>query len=340
MKKISYAFCLLFALFVMAQKSRAQDPHFSQFFVSPLTLNPAYTGNFNGTYRFSGNFKKQWPTVNNAFTTSTAAIDFSILSKNLPEKDTWGVGLMAVNDQSGNKILNNSFYTVSTAYSKTLDEDGMHQLSIGFQGTFASKRLDVRRADFEDELTALGFTGITTEAFANNPFSINYIDINTGFMYALSTNGDNSFYIGGSVYHVNRPSESFNGGNYLLNTRTTVHGGTYFPIGQYSFFHASIMHQVQGAAKETIAGGTFSHNLSASNEQPLELYAGAWYRLGDALIPYLGIEINHFRIGVSYDINTSTLRPASFSRGGTELSIIYVNPFSDPLKRKINCPKF
>ncbi len=331
-------FCL--AIMLMASSLRAQDPHFSQFFVSPLTLNPAYTGKFSGTYRFSGNFKKQWPTVNNAFTTSTAAIDFSILDKNLPENDTWGVGLMAVNDQSGNKILNNSFYTLSTAYTKTLDEDGMHQLAIGFQGTYASKRLDVRRADFEDELTALGFTGMTTEAFANSPFSINYLDINTGFIYSLSTNGDNGFYIGGSVYHVNRPSESFNGGNYLLNTRTTLHGGSYFPIGQYGFFHASIMHQVQGAAKETIAGGAFSYTMGGSPESPLDLYAGAWYRLGDALIPYMGIEVNHFRIGVSYDINTSTLRPASISRGGTELSIIYINPFSDPLKRKINCPKF
>jgi type IX secretion system PorP/SprF family membrane protein len=303
-------------------------------------LNPAYTGKFNGTYRFSGNFKKQWPTVNNAFTTSTAAIDFSILDKNLPDNDTWGVGLMAVNDQSGNKILNNSFYTLSTAYTKTLDEDGMHQLAIGFQGTYASKRLDLRRADFEDELTALGFTGMTTEAFTNSPFPINYLDINTGFMYSLSTNGDNSFYIGGSVYHVNRPSESFNGGNYLLNTRTTLHGGSYFPLGQYAFFHASIMHQVQGVAKETIAGAAFSYTMGGSAENPFELYAGAWYRFGDALIPYMGIEVNHFRIGVSYDINTSTLKPASFSRGGTELSIIYINPFSDPLKRKINCPKF
>jgi type IX secretion system PorP/SprF family membrane protein len=182
MSKHATRIFFFFAIMLMAKSLRAQDPHFSQFFVSPLTLNPAYTGKFNGTYRFSGNFKKQWPTVNNAFTTSTAAIDFSILDKNLPDNDTWGVGLMAVNDQSGNKILNNSFYTLSTAYTKTLDEDGMHQLAIGFQGTYASKRLDLRRADFEDELTALGFTGMTTEAFTNSPFSINYLDINTGFM--------------------------------------------------------------------------------------------------------------------------------------------------------------
>ena len=332
--------CSTLAIIIMASSARAQDPHFSQFFVSPLTLNPAYTGKFNGSYRFSGNYKKQWPTINNAFTTSTAALDFSILTKKIPEHDTWGIGVLAVNDQSGNKILNNTFYSISTAYAKSLDEDGMHQITIGFQATYANKRLDIRRADFEDELTSLGFTGLTQEALNSNPFSINYADVNTGFIYSLSTDGDNSFYIGTSVYHINRPSQSFNGGNFLLDTRSTIHGGAFLPLGQYKSFHGSIIHQAQGAAKETILGGAFSINVNYDNENPLEVYAGAWYRLGDALLPYLGLEINRFRFGFSYDINTSSLRTASSSRGGAELSIIYINGFKDPLKRKVNCPKF
>lgn len=318
----------------------AQDPHFSQFFVSPLTLNPAYTGKFDGAYRFSGNFKKQWPTVNNAFTTSTAAIDFNILTNRLPENDNWGVGLLAVNDQSGNKILNNSFYSISTAYAKSLDEDGLHQITIGFQGTLANKRLDVRRADFEDELTALGFTGSTLETFAGNPFAINYVDINTGFMYAFSTDGDNSFYLGTSIYHLNRPNESFNNGIDLLNSRTTLHGGAYLPLGQWKSFHASFMHQSQGGATETLAGGAFAVNMNYSTDQPATLYAGAWYRFGDALIPYLGMEVNQFRFGFTYDINNSSLNTASAARGGAELSIIYINGYRDPLRKKVHCPKF
>lgn len=331
---------LLIAAILQAPKLYAQDPHFSQFFVSPLTLNPAYTGKFNGTYRFSGNYRKQWPTINNAFTTSTASYDFPILNNQLPTNDTWGVGMIAVNDQSGNKILNNNFYSISTAYTKALDEDGKHQITVGFQGTFASKRLDVRRADFEDELTSLGFTGITSEIFGANPFSINYVDFNTGVMYALSTDGDNSFYLGGSVYHVNRPAESFLGGNFLLNSRATIHGGAYLPINQYNALHISLIHQRQGGAKEILAGASMSFNLNYDETNPLELYAGGWYRLGDAVIPYLGLEINSFRFGFSYDLNTSTLRPASVYRGGTELSIIYVGKFKDPLRKKINCPKF
>jgi type IX secretion system PorP/SprF family membrane protein len=317
-----------------------QDPHFSQFFVSPLTLNPAYTGKFDGSYRFSGNLKKQWPTINNAFTSSTAAIDFGILKNRIPEHDTWGIGFLALNDQSGNKILNNSYYTISTAYTKALDEDGKHQVTVGFQGSFVSKRLDLRRADLEDELTSLGFTGLTRESFAANPFSINYFDLNTGFMYALSTDGDNSFYVGASVYHLNRPSETFYGGSYLLNQRATIHGGAFLPLGGNKSFHISLMHQTQGAARETLAGGAFAFNLNGSYENPLELYTGGWYRLGDAIIPYIGLEVNRFRFGVTYDINQSTLRPASVSRGGTELSIIYTNGLRDPFKKKLNCPIF
>lgn len=324
----------------MTRIAHAQDPHFSQFFVSPLTLNPAYTGKFEGNYRFSGNFKKQWPTINNAFTTSTAAVDFNILGNKIPEHDGWGVGLLALNDQSGNKILNNSYYSISTAYAKALDEDGLHQITVGFQGTMASKRLDLRRADFEDELTAFGFTGLTAESFAASPFAINYFDLNTGFMYSMSTDGDNNFYLGASIYHVNRPSESFYNGFYLLNPRSTVHGGAYLPFGQWNALHISFMQQTQGAAKETLAGGAYSMNLNYDTENPAYLYAGAWYRVGDALIPYLGLEINKFRFGISYDINRSSLRPASASRGGTELSIIYTSGYRDPFKRKLHCPKF
>lgn len=332
---------LITAIMLFLQpNSFGQDPHFSQFFVSPLTLNPAYTGKFDGSYRFSGNFKKQWPTINNAFTSSTAAIDFGIMRNKIPEQDTWGLGFMALNDQSGNKILNNSYYSVSTAYSKSLDEDGYHQVTIGFQGSFVSKRLDLRRADLEDELTALGFTGLTSEAFAANPFSINYFDLNTGIMYAFSTNGNNSFYIGASIYHLNRPAETFYGGNYLLNQRTTIHGGVYLPMSENSSLHISMMHQTQGAARETMAGGAVAFNLNGSYENPMQLFAGGWYRVGDALIPYLGLEVNRFRFGMSYDINNSTLRPASFSRGGTELSIIYTNGYRDPQKKKLNCPLF
>ena len=65
----------------------AQDPSFSQFFASPLTLNPALTGKFNGDLRAAGNYRNQWPDVNRAYITSTVSVDLPILQGFLPEDD-------------------------------------------------------------------------------------------------------------------------------------------------------------------------------------------------------------------------------------------------------------
>ncbi|PWU01753.1 MAG: hypothetical protein C5B52_06800 [Bacteroidetes bacterium] len=318
----------------------AQDPHFSQFFSSPLTLNPAYTGKFDGDFRAAGNYRNQWPTINNAYTTMTASIDFPILAKRLPEYDTWGVGVMALNDQSGNKILNNNFISVSTAYHKGLDENGFHQLAVAFQGTYANKRLDVSKATFEDQLTALGFTGVTSEVFNNTNVVVNYFDLNTGLLYTGTTNGYNSFYLGASMYHLIRPKESFQGGNFVLNPRLTIHGGGYIPIDQNKTFHGSFIYQRQAGATETVLGGAVAFNLNGDEDNPTSLYTGLWYRFGDAFIPYIGLEWSGVRLGYTYDINNSSLNTASNSRGGNEISLIYVHKPADPDRKKLNCPKF
>ncbi|MGN6439512.1 MAG: PorP/SprF family type IX secretion system membrane protein [Agriterribacter sp.] len=319
----------------------AQDPHFSQFFSSPLTLNPAYTGKFDGTFRVAGNYRNQWPTINNAYTTATASVDFNILQNRIPEFDTWGFGVMGMNDQSGNKILNNNFISLSTAYHKALDENGYHTITVGFQGTYAAKRLDISKADFEDELTSLGFTGVTQEVFNNNNnVAINYFDVNAGLLYSGSTNGYNNFYLGVSSYHVNRPKESFMGGNFVLNPRVTVHGGGYAPIGRITTFHGSFIHQRQAGATETVLGGALDFALNEDGDYPANLYAGMWYRFGDAFIPYVGIEFAGLRIGYSYDVNNSSLNTASNSRGGNEISLIFIKKPSDPNRKKLGCPKF
>jgi len=331
---------ILTIVFINCENAFSQDPHFSQYFSSPLTLNPAYTGKFNGPFRLTANQKNQWPSINNAFTTSTVSYDFSILNNQIGYYDTWGVGILAVNDKTGNNFIKNNYYSISTAYSKALDEDGRSQITLGFQGTIAQKRLDLTGADFADELNADGFTGSTMEVFGPNQSMVKYLDLNVGILYAISTNDENSFYIGGSFYHVNKPKESFQGGNNFLNPRITLHGGTYLPIGLYSSLHASFIYQNQANASELLGGATLSFNLNHNYEFPTELYTGVWYRMGDAVIPYVGIETKGIRIGFSYDINVSSLKPASLSRGGSEVSIIYTAAFKDPFKKKINCPKY
>jgi hypothetical protein len=98
MKKIIFT---LMACVALVSVSTAQDPNFSQFFASPLTLNPALTGKFDGLYRVAGNFRNQWPTINNAFVTRTASVDFGIMKNRLAEIDQLGIGILGVTDSIG-----------------------------------------------------------------------------------------------------------------------------------------------------------------------------------------------------------------------------------------------
>src|SRR5204862_5081599 len=207
----------------LVSEASAQDPNFSQFFASPLTLNPALTGKFDGVYRVAGNYRNQWPTINNAFTTYTASFDAGILKNRIPEFDQFGIGVLGFADDAGNGVLKNNALALSLAYHKALDENGYHQLGIGFQGAYVGKRLDVTKVTFEDQLTPSGFTGATSEVFPGQKVSVSYFDMNAGILYNGSTDGYNDFYLGASMYHINRPKESFQGDQFFnLSTRLTL----------------------------------------------------------------------------------------------------------------------
>ena len=64
----------------------------------------------------------------------------------------------------------------------------------------------------------------------------------------------------------------------------------------------------------------------------------AGYDFGDAIIPYVGLEFSDLRVGVTYDINISDLKTASESRGGIEISLIYIK--QPPESKGLPCPKF
>jgi len=338
MKKLicAMSFCLLTGAVVIAQ-----DPNFSQFFASPLTLNPALTGKFDGVYRVAGNYRNQWPTINNAFTTYTASFDAGILKSRIPEYDQFGIGVLGFADDAGNGVLKNNALGLSLAYHKALDENGFHQLGVGFQGAYVGKRLDVTKVTFEDQLTPSGFTGATSEIFPGQRVSVSYFDMNAGILYNGSTDGNNNFYLGASMYHINRPKESFQGDQFFnLSGRVTFQGGGKIPVGQYNYIHFSANHSRQANATNTVIGGAYALNANADLDNPTNIYIGSWYRFGDAIIPYVGLEFGEFHIGATYDINISSLKPGSNMRGGAEISLIYIKKPVDPNAKKLNCPKF
>ena len=345
-KSIVLISALLFTVMV-----KAQDPHFSQFFASPLTLNPAFTGKFDGLWRLAANHRDQWPSIPKAYVTSSASIDFSILKSRVPANDVFGVGISGVSDASANDILKLNYGSVSMSYHKSLDENGYSTIGAGFQGTYSSLNLDVTKLTFQQQLTQNGFDQSipSGETFDKGP-NQTYFDLNAGLLYSGSTNGSNNFYLGASMYHINRPKLNFSSygvtpvgdtvktPTWYLAGRVTIHGGGSFPISDQLTLHSSVIHQIQNKASETTIGAAISASLNDDPENPSSVYLGSWMRFNDALIPYVGLEFKGLRLGFSYDLNISNLKAATASRGGSEVSIIYIKR---PVEIKgIPCPKF
>ena len=347
MKRIIYVlFCITYFFPV---NSQAQDPAFSQFFASPLVLNPALTGKFSGSLRVAGNYRNQWPQINNAFITSTISVDGNILTNKITNGDAWGIGLMTMTDRTANGILTSNYVSISTSYQKALDENGWNQIGIGFQGSYASKRLDGTQLNFEDQLDQQGGWSLpSSELVSGHQVNLSYFDLNVGVLYNGSSDGNNNYYFGASAYHILQPTESFTGNSlYTLSPRFTLHGGYSFPLSQSNnnnFIHFSGLYSRQSNAVDAMLGGAWSYNLNTEEPggNPMNLYLGVWGRfsnLTDAVIPYVGLDVGSFTVGLSYDVNVSSLKPASQGQGGFEISLIYIKKPADG-KKPIPCPRF
>lgn len=337
-------FVLSILLLTLVRQASAQDPNFSQFFVSPLTLNPALTGKFNGNYRVAGNYRDQWPEISKAYVTSTISFDAPMLRSRISELDTWGIGIMAMTDKTANGVLSGNFISITTAYHKGIDEDGLQQIGVGFQGTYSNKRLDGTKLNFLDELDENGgWTVPSGEAIDNRQINTSYFDFAVGALYNGSTDGYNNFYLGVSGYHLNKPRESFTGDVfYQISPRVTVNAGGALPLADRTrTIYLSSLYSRQAGATNFVLGGAAGFLLNEDEDNPTSFYAGLWSRfnnVNDALIPYVGLEINGFRFGASYDVNISSLKTASQSKGGIEISLIYTR--RPPGFKGIPCPSF
>lgn len=316
---------------------KAQDPHFSQYHASPLTLNPAMTGYTNSDYRLSFNFRNQYWSVGRPFTTGTFSYDV-----NLPQNESgnWAFGVLGLYDRSSGGSYSNVHLGVSGAYHKILDEEGFSKLGLGFQASLATKKISIEGLSFANQFTSGGFN---TNLPNNETFltrSSTYLDFNTGLLYQYE--GENtSFYAGASMYHVGRPNVSLKtDAVYKLPSRYTTHAGARLTVGDNSnelFLSGSFMYQA--AATDKILGAAYGVNFS-NDSRDLMMYMGSWYRFGDSFIPYVGVDFNNFQFGVSYDIINSDLKLASPKTGSFEISFNYMghkqtNPYSNYKSKRI-----
>jgi type IX secretion system PorP/SprF family membrane protein len=326
----------------------AQDVHFTQYFTSPLTLNPAMTGLVEGDLRAAMDVRQQWSSVSaHPYMTGTLSYDMAVLKGKLPEGDALGIGVMGLYDKAGSGGLTNTTVGLSLAYHKAFGYDRLQHISFGFQGNLVQKRIDAASLTFEDQYNpATGtISSGTGENFTNG--DLNYPDFNLGIMYSGKVADHVTAYMGYSYYHLTQPVETFLGNNdHQIHARHTGYLGGAFDMNPNTVLYASALYQRQAEAQEIVLGTAIGFILNPGHDPEFQkntiFYMGGWYRYRDAISPYFAIEWSKMRIGLSYDVNVSSFTPATNSMGAIELSALF---FGNINKRESNpnynwaCPK-
>ncbi|CAN5261356.1 hypothetical protein BH09BAC1_BH09BAC1_14030 [soil metagenome] len=328
-------FSLLFPLCTLAQ-----DIHFSQFYASPLTLNPTLTGFSQGDYRVAAIYRNQWATVTSPYQTFAASYDMRIL-KNKVKKDIFGVGFVAVHDHSANNVVSLLSGYLSTSYHKLLSKKGNHYLGLGIQAGYVQRQLKTNGLTFPTLFNGTDFDPSLSsgENFANT--TIGYFDLNAGLLWSTTPHERVGLYQGVSVYHLTQPKESFMNQDVHLKMRYTIHGGLRIKLHQRWYLTPNYIVMSQNKAMEINLGTAVEYHLGAATD-PVVLSLGGWWRTGDAGIISAGAEFKGIRLGLAYDVTTSGLQAAPKPTGGFEIALIYTGKFGggrDPGPVLVPCPR-
>lgn len=337
-------FLHLFAAMLLCGYLSAQDIHFSQFNMSPLTLNPAYTGAFEGTFRIGGIYRNQWASiVNNAYSTPSLYVD-APLFRGFGKNDWVGGGVLFLNDQAGTAKLSNLTAGASLAYHLGIGKKANTYLTLGLQGGYVQKKLDNTQLIFGDSYSGNGqFNNQTTENLGDLS-KVSYTDFGAGLLFNTYFSSKTNFYAGFSASHLLEPEDAFltttGGDDRKLPRRYQGHGGLNVDLGTRWVLSPSVLYQRQSSASELNAQALLGYHLNSSRD--LTLRFGGGYRLDDAAIAMLGLDYKGLKVGVAYDVNTSALNNATNGRGGYEIAASYIAKIyrTPVVKPVIFCPRF
>jgi type IX secretion system PorP/SprF family membrane protein len=334
---------VLLCLLLTGNTTTAQDLHFSQFFEAPLVRNPSLAGIFTGDVRVQMVYRNQWNSFVNAYKSGSLNAEYKAPVGR--GDDFLTLGLQILYDKAGTVGLTTTHVLPALNYHKSLSGNKSTYLSFGFMGGIVEKTIDRSKVSTDVQYDGVAYNPALAdgESFSIPKFS--YFDgaFGASFNSVFGPNEENSYFLGVAYHHFNRPKHSFyRNAMEALNPKYVVSGGLKFNVDDYGFFTLQGDYSRQGTFNETIGGILYGYKVGEPDASLYTLYAGAFLRWKDALIPVIKIDYDPFAIALSYDVNVSQLKTVSQGRGGFELSISYIG-FLDrynSARDKVLCPRF
>ncbi|MEM7163534.1 MAG: PorP/SprF family type IX secretion system membrane protein [Bacteroidota bacterium] len=322
---------------LIASFTFGQDIHFSQFFHAPLLQNPANTGAFDGDFRGVFNQRTQWRSITDPYNTWDLTVD----ARNIGNFNNLHGGLVFFKDAAGTSPLNTLSIMPTGAYDFYQNTDSTGKLSAGIQLGFTQKTINFDALVFDNQYNGSVFDPNlgNGESFANDRSA--YFDAHFGLNWTHRYSEEINYNAGFAIFHVTSPTETFFNDDVNLDRRFLIHAqGEYRIDPQWSAIPA-FQWQSQGKYRELLFGGMAKRILQDRFGIYRAVYFGAFGRSKDAAYLVAAMDYDNWKAGISYDINLSDLRPVSRSRGGFEMSVIYIfKGFKEIYEQHRICPNF
>lgn len=333
-------FILLIVFLNMYCLIYGQDIHHSQFYTSPLNLNPGLTGIFNGDQRLALNYRRQWFVEDIVrYMTLTGSYDIRIYPKKWKTKGRWNAGLLFNYDQAGDSKLGLANLGLSISYTYPITNNNL--ISLGILGGFSQRQFKTEELQWDAQwIDNFDPNRPTGENLSNT--SNQYFDFGTGINYRWQKSSRTKVDLGAAAYHLTRPEQKFFDQSlsiklpirFNINMQPAIKLASSFDLllhGQY---------QLQQAYRELVLGGYGKFYLNQKRGKELNLLVGLASRLDDAIVPKIAVEYKTWYAGFSYDITTSGFKNVVNNRGGPEFSLMYILVKAHPLTVLKSCPIF
>jgi type IX secretion system PorP/SprF family membrane protein len=319
----------------------AQDIQYSQFYANVLYLNPAFAGNAHAI-RGIFHHRTQWPSLDARYITTHFSVDCYAPRANS------GFGLIAYKDVQGASTIATTETALQYAYELHLSS--RYSFRAGIQAGYVSRFINYSVLRFPDQYDANGYLGNATNQHHAND-KISYLDFTSGGIFY-----SDKYWAGITYAHMNRPDQSFYGGESRLPVKLEYTGG-------YRFDFESKRDDKISTGRDIYLTPTFHYKLQGKSDQlDLGVYflydrmiTGLWYRgmplikqynqrlhNNESFVVLIGFRINTLSISYSFDNTVSKLAPAN-TAGCHELNITYLVDFKNRKKKvmkKIPCPHF
>lgn len=329
----------------------SQDAVFSQFYDQPLLRNPALAGIFTGDMRLTASYRNQWQSVTIPYRTFGLSMEVKLPVNMVPD-DNLTIGLQLFKDVAGTSEFSAVQILPAINYSLPLSRETNSYLSIAFMGGFLEQQFDPARLILNDQFVAFGngsFSILPTSRQVLNNTNMNYLDLSAGLSFNSTLRDDIDYYVGTGLFHITSPEAGFFDGNKIIrNKKLAFNGGLSIPVNEedqltlYGDYFRQYDHRFESAGMSVSQFGVlYTHDWYDVDDDRTALTLGLLYRMSDAVIPVIRMELSQFVIGASYDVNISQLVVASRHRGGFELTLSYRGFFHNySERRQVLCPRF